>query len=72
MANNQNGKPSDRQGEQNTGKPSKLGPDDLQQNEQMTDKYTNDDQDIKEGIRTNNPNRNTEKDDATNAGGYRQ
>jgi hypothetical protein len=72
MANNQNGKPSDRQGEQNTGIPSKLGPYDLQQNEQMTDKYTNDDQDIKEGIRTNNPNRNTEKDDATNAGGYRQ
>lgn len=36
-----------------------------------TERYTNDDESIGDDVRTNHPNRNTSKDDATNAGGYK-
>lgn len=63
MSRDHAGAPSDAHQEQhNTGKPSKLGPDDMAKNEELTDKYTEDDTDIKENIRTNHPNRNERMD----------
>lgn len=57
------GAPSDAHKEQhNTGIPNKLGPEDMAQNEEMTEKYTEDDTDVKEKIRTNHPNRNERMD----------
>ena len=43
----------------------------LERDQELTDKYTKDDQGIADHVRTNNPNRNVDKEDATNAGGYR-
>ena len=65
------GSPSTTHDQKGTGIPSKLTTDDVERTEEMTEKYTDDDRDIADGVRTNNPNRNTDKDDATNAGGYR-
>ncbi|MDQ3278071.1 MAG: hypothetical protein M3Q06_07080 [Bacteroidota bacterium] len=42
------------------------------QDQELTDKYTEDEQDIADSVRQNNPNRNTSKGDATNQGGYKQ
>jgi hypothetical protein len=55
-----------------TGKPMKMAPEDMPRNEEMTEKYTQDDSDIANNVRTTNPNRNTDKGDATNIGGYRE
>ena len=44
---------------------------DEKNDEQLTDNYTDNDQNVSGNVRQNNPNRNTDKDDATNAGGYR-
>ena len=42
------------------------------QEQEISDKYTDGDNGLAEGVRGNNPNRNVDKDDATNAGGYKQ
>ena len=66
------GTPGDNSNEQHqTGIPSKMQPEDINRNEDLTENYTNDDQDIADHVRVNNPNRNVDKGDATNAGGYR-
>ena len=44
---------------------------DEKNDEQLTDNYTDNDQNVYGNVRQKNPNRNTDKDDATNAGGYR-
>ena len=44
---------------------------DEKRDEELTNKYTDDDEGIAGNIRQNNPNRNDDKDDATNAGGYK-
>ena len=41
-------------------------------NEKVSEKYTGDKDELKEGVREMNPNRNVDKEDATNAGGYKQ
>ncbi|WP_207493448.1 hypothetical protein [Aridibaculum aurantiacum] len=65
------GQPSgtNKSGEQSTGIPSDL--EKMEKDQELTDMYTKDDQDIADHIRTNNPNRNVDKEDATNAGGYK-
>lgn len=55
----------------NTGIPNKLHPEDSARNEEMTEKYTDDDHNVADSVRINNPNRNVDKEDVTNAGGYR-
>lgn len=58
------GKPSgENKSESATGIPSKLDPASEKLNEQSTDKYTNDDDRIKENIQVAHPNRNTGKDE---------
>jgi hypothetical protein len=54
-----------------TGLPTEKFVEDPQRDQELTDKYTDDDQDIADHVRQNNPNRNVDKTDATNAGGYR-
>ncbi len=44
---------------------------DLVKDKEITEKYTDEDKDIAGNVQTNNPNRNTYKTDATNAGGYK-
>jgi hypothetical protein len=44
--------------------------DNLQRDQELTDQYTDDDRNIAQGVRSANPNRNVDKDDATNKGGY--
>lgn len=46
--------------------------DNVSQDEKIRKKYTDDNDDLAEGVREMNPNRNVDKDDATNAGGYKQ
>lgn len=57
--------------ESKTGVPSKMETENRKQNDHLTDRYTQNDQEIPDGIREINPNRNTDKTDATNAGAYR-
>lgn len=45
--------------------------DDLQRDQELTERYTDGDNNVAEGVRTANPNRNVDKGDATNAGGYK-
>ena len=54
-----------------TGIPSKSNKD-MQRDKDLTQEYTENDQDVSDGVRQNNSNRNTDKPDATNIGGYRQ
>jgi hypothetical protein len=54
-----------------TGVPAGKFVDDLKKDEELTDKYTDGEDEVTNNVRQNNPNRNTDKDDATNAGGYR-
>ncbi|HZH01555.1 MAG TPA: hypothetical protein VEY32_10765, partial [Flavisolibacter sp.] len=44
---------------------------DLQRDQELTDQYTDGEDGLAEQVREMKPNRNTDKDDATNAGGYR-
>jgi len=44
---------------------------DLKRDQELTDKYTDGGDGLAENVREINPNRNTDKTDATNAGGYR-
>jgi len=45
-----------------TGIPTKMHPEDMPMQQDMTEKYTEDDNDLADHVRTNNPNRNTQKD----------
>jgi len=44
----------------------------LEQDLEASDKYTKNDEEPAENIRVMHPNRNVDKNDATNAGGYKQ
>lgn len=57
--------------EGNTGIPGKLSPDDMPVNNENMGKYTDDDREISNNTREMHRNRNVDKTDATNAGGYR-
>ena len=54
-----------------TGVPSKIDPEKLEKDEEITEKYTDDDQKIADSVRLKHPNRNTDKLPPTNAGGYK-
>ena len=45
---------------------------DLEKDQEMTEKYMAGEDEIADNAREMNPNRNTDKKKATNAGGYRQ
>lgn len=76
MAHNTNtdtGKPSGAgKQESGTGIPSKISDEKMQQDEDVTERYTNDEEGIADNVRVGHPNRNTDKEDATGIGGYRE
>ena len=45
---------------------------DMERDKELTQEYTENDQEVSDSVRQNNSNRNTDKADATNAGGYKQ
>ena len=45
---------------------------DEDQNKKATEKYTEDEDKVADNIQQRHPNRNTDKADATNAGGYKE
>lgn len=72
----QKGKPSQSGKTDDTGIPQNITPKDndaTRATDQQfdTEKYVTDDGKLSEDIRLKNPNRNTDKEDATNAGGYK-
>ena len=54
-----------------TGVPSNFTPRNQKRNNQLTEKYTRNDEGIAEGIKMQHPNRNPHKKNPTNAGRYR-
>ncbi|HEU4472853.1 MAG TPA: hypothetical protein VFR58_17285 [Flavisolibacter sp.] len=72
MGKDHRGQPSGtNKSESGTGKPTDMSPENMPNDQEKTDQYTNDDGEIADHVRTGHPNRNTDKDDATNIGGYR-
>lgn len=70
-SNTDTGKPSGaNKSAPGTGVPSNLNDGKRATDQRLTDQYTDDDNEIKEGTRTMHPNRNEDKGDATNIGGY--
>ncbi|HET9429975.1 MAG TPA: hypothetical protein VFO70_02305, partial [Chitinophagaceae bacterium] len=65
------GKPSGLNKSIGTGVPSKLKNSNLKRDNLITQKYTDDDKSIAGHVRVKNPNRNVDKQDATNAHGYK-
>ena len=64
------GKPSGANRSEGTGVPSKVKQN-IKQDDQITEKYTEDDNKISSHVRSGHPNRNTNKLHPTNAGGYK-
>lgn len=70
--NTDNGKPAGgNQPLQGTGIPAKINDGNMPNDERLSEEYTRDEESIQEGVREMHPNRNVDKDDATNIGGYR-
>lgn len=65
------GKPSGRTKPEGTGTPSHVEGVKLKKDEKLTEKYTDDDKRMAASVKSKHPNRNVNKTDATNAGGYK-
>jgi hypothetical protein len=65
------GKPSGINKSGETGITARVSPDEQQANEQVSEKYTKDVSQLTDDIRELHPNRNTDKEKPTNAGGYK-
>jgi hypothetical protein len=66
------GKPSGINKSEGTGTPSDFKPADLEKDEEIRDQHMNVDGNDNEDVKVKHPNRNVDKPDATNAGGYKQ
>ncbi len=63
MSSDHVGRPADTSKEQQqTGLPTKMRPEDMEMQNEMTEKYTDDDNDIADHVRVTHPNRNVNKD----------
>jgi len=65
------GKPSGKTKPEGTGIPSAINPDDLKRDKKITGEYTDNDNKISGSVHSKHPNRNVNKKEATNAGGYK-
>ena len=72
MGKDHKGRPSGTNKSEGTGVPSKLQPEDLKKDEEITDKFMEKEDKVADNVHVLHPNRNTDKPDATNAGGYKQ
>lgn len=73
MSSNHKGKPSgiNKSGDRGTGVPSNISPATEDQDKKITEEYTDNDEQLSDNVKVRHPNRNVDKDDATNAGGYK-
>jgi len=71
MGKDHRGQPSGTNKSEGTGLSTDLQNQDLDKNEEMTDKYLSGEDELNENVREKNPNRNTDKDKPTNAHGYK-
>lgn len=67
--NTDKGNPSGNKPAEGTGTPQVINDETMPQDKRMTDRYTKDDKEIKESVRTANPNRNVHKGDQNTVGG---
>ena len=65
------GKPSGVNKSEGTGTPLDFKPEDVNTDKEVTQKYTDEDKNRSNKVRLTHPNRNVDKGDATNAGGYK-
>lgn len=65
------GKPSGKGKAEGTGIPNNIQPGNMKNDEELTRKYTDNDEQLAERIPAKHPNRNVNKKEATNAGGYK-
>jgi hypothetical protein len=65
------GKPSAINKSEGTGVPSDFDNKDMRKDKAVTKEYTDDDKKIADHVRAKHPNRNVDKDHATNAHGYK-
>lgn len=72
MGKENKGQPSATNKSEGTGMTNDINNQDLERNKEMTDKYLSGEDEPGENVREMHPNRNTDKEDATNAGGYKQ
>ena len=73
MGKDHKGQPSGTNKSEGTGLRPELPEEKLEQDQEITRKYVDEEKDeLKDNVRELNPNRNPDKEDATNAGGYRQ
>lgn len=70
-SNTDTGQPSGNKPMDGTGIPSKINDGNIPNDQRLTDDYTTDDEEVADGVRTLHPNRNVNKDNATDIGGYR-
>lgn len=63
-SNTDTGRPSGSKPAEGTGIPQTINDEKMPQDERMTEQYTNNDEEIKETIRTGNPNRNPDKNES--------
>jgi hypothetical protein len=64
--------PSGQNKEEGLGIKPVMSSENLEGSDEMTKKYTKDEDELAENVKEGHPNRNTDKDDSTNAGGYKQ
>ena len=65
------GQPSGTNKSEGTGVPADFSEEKLEKDDLLTERYTENENEVAKNVRQNNPNRNVDKDDATNAGGYK-
>ena len=72
MDNNNKGQPSGSNKSEGLGLRPDMPAEKFDQDQEMTEKYTTGEDEPAENLPVKHPNRNTDKGDATNAGGYKQ
>jgi len=72
MGKDHKGQPSGSNKEEGLGIKPVMPAENLEINEEMREKYTKEEDKLAENVKERHPNRNRNKEDSTNAGGYRQ
>lgn len=72
MGKDHRGKPSGANKNEGTGLRPDMPPEKLEGDNEITDKYMEGEDQVADNVNLRHPNRNTDKGDATNAGGYQQ
>ncbi|HEV8285225.1 MAG TPA: hypothetical protein VGQ09_13000 [Chitinophagaceae bacterium] len=72
MGKDHRGQPSGSNKQEGLGIKRDMPAENLKRNEEIREKYTKNEDDLAENVKQKHPNRNRNKKNATNAGGYRQ